>query len=102
MTKQQLLERVKSSGVKGMLAARRIANSSELSRLPDDADITLATLEKWIAESPRLAGMWKTGPIEPLSESDFRLIGRKIRQENRPTATAPSQARPDQTDDEHN
>jgi hypothetical protein len=79
MTKRELLRRLKSGGIQRKFAAARIARSTELSQLSEDADISLATVERWVEESPRLqGGIWVTGPCEPLSESDVQLISSQL------------------------
>ena len=74
MTKAELIRKVKE---KSLVQANFIANSVEMKRLPDDAEITLEVLERWIEESRerRFNQRGRSfGPPTELRKKDFELI----------------------------
>jgi hypothetical protein len=93
MTKLELVDQVKAE--KGPLVAQRIAGSPELCPLADAAPITSATVDKWIADSPRLNGnLYVERVPDYLSKSDVRLIGR-ILQHDKDKGDAEEEAKPE-------
>jgi hypothetical protein len=53
MKKAELIERIKSGGMKNAIAAHRIANSLEITRLADDLEITVELIDEWASASTR-------------------------------------------------